>query len=198
MVRGSEGGHVVDGGAGVRDQLIESDQFTTPACVFDPLHAIYNFKVDLAAGDHNHRVRVYLTPAMNALRYDWAVLSAAGWLWCNPPYSRGNLPAWSEKARAEVQRGAALVMLVPAAVGAGWFQENVFAGHDLIEKRTIRTSPGGWLNGTELVMAGTGGYRVSVRFLRRRIEFENPWRVTNGNVAKQDSALIEWRPRRFT
>lgn len=119
---------------------------------------------------------------------------ACRWLWDNPPYSKPNLHLFTAKAREEARRGAAIVQLVPATVGAGWFQDNVMHGVDITDKRMIRNE--GHLNGLELVGSG-GDFRVTVRFLRRRINFFNPLKDTDNNSAKTDSMLIEWRPRRL-
>jgi len=157
---------------------------------------------DLAATRENSKcgsLRCY-TREDDALRQHWAEDIARGdggerWLWNNPPYSKPNLPLFTAKAREECRLGAAIVQLVPATVDAGWFQDNVFYGGDIVTKRVVRNV--GPLDGTEIEMVMPGGFLCTVRFLRRRIQFFNPHRDVDGESAKTGSAIIEWRPRRL-
>lgn len=41
--------------------------------------------------------------------------------WCNPPYGRGQLGKWSEKAVQEALDGVPILMLTPADSSTGWF-----------------------------------------------------------------------------
>lgn len=166
--------------------------------MFEALDARYHFCFDLAATSKNSKCGpFYVAAGGDGIHWHQMNRGGDGWLWCNPPYSKPNLPRFTAKAREEVQLGAAIVMLVPATVDAGWFQDNVMAGADVITKRTVIGTPNRLLDGWELELALTGGAHATVRFLRRRIDFFNPHQKTDGQSAKTGSCLIEWRPRRL-
>lgn len=57
----------------------------------------------------------------DALKIRWPNLS--DWCWLNPPYA--TIAPWAEKCAAESARGCRVLLLVPAAVGADWFNEHV-------------------------------------------------------------------------
>jgi phage N-6-adenine-methyltransferase len=87
---------------------------------------IENFFLDIAASADNAVCDNYLTEENDALSpvYDW--LSAdhpyyQEWAWLNPPYS--NIEPWVMKASQQARKGANIVMLVPASVGANWWAE---------------------------------------------------------------------------
>lgn len=108
------------------------DDRETPADVFDPLHAEFQFTLDAAAARHNAKCPRYYslgaTPigvdarqlsmfpdvfvgdpdavAIDGLAQDWAKGER---IWCNPPFS--NLEAWVAKAH---NADATVVMLLPA------------------------------------------------------------------------------------
>lgn len=182
--------------------------------MFDPLSRRYRFSVDLASTDENKLCIVNYTIERSSLEVNWGRLSVGmsnikgrrtfpvndedreGWLWNNPPYSKPNLERFVAKARAEVKRGAAIVQLVPATPGAGWFQNHVLRGHDLAGGGSSPAGDGVYLQGFDVRMRGDG-YEVTVRFLKRRITFANPFRPKVEGVAKTDSVLIEWRPGRL-
>ena len=79
---------------------------------------VEDFTIDLAADKGNAVVPNHYTKAQDALQQDWR---SSGWAWLNPPF--GHLEPWVRKAWEESQRGAALVMLVPAGVGANWWRD---------------------------------------------------------------------------
>jgi hypothetical protein len=145
----------------------------------------------LAARKENAKCELFYSREMSALDVPWEV---PGWSWCNPPYSRGNLEAFTAKARRECERwGWRGVLLVPATVGAGWFQKNVLRGHDVIGGGSSNpASP--LLDGYDLRLQGNN-YFVTVRFLRRRVGFWKDGKpMPKNSSAKTDSCLIEWRP----
>ncbi len=61
---------------------------------------------------------------------DWAELTGmfGGFLWLNPPFK--TIEPWARKCKEEGKRGANILFLVPAAVGANWFRDNVFGEAD--------------------------------------------------------------------
>ena len=82
---------------------------------------ILYFDIDLAASGENTVAEGFYTEKENALVQPWGVL-AGGWGYCNPPYA--NIKPWVEKAYYETDiHGAQTAMLVPASVGANWWQD---------------------------------------------------------------------------
>lgn len=96
----------------------ERNEWETPDYLFDSLEQ--DFVWDLAASKYNHKCDCYYTKEDDALSKDWHKIN--GWSWCNPPYGR-SLPKWIKKASIESEKGAKIVMLVPASVGTNyWFK----------------------------------------------------------------------------
>lgn len=95
----------------------------TPRWLFDALDAEHHFDLDAAASPHNALCAKYLTVDDDALTVPWHATAA----WVNPPYTRSNggLGAWLAKARTEAERGATVVLLVPARTDAGWWVKHV-------------------------------------------------------------------------
>lgn len=62
----------------------QKDSWQTPPELWDPLHAAFDFKFDMAASDENHLLPWYYTAQDSALDVPWPT----GWKWCNPPYSK--------------------------------------------------------------------------------------------------------------
>lgn len=56
------------------------------------------------------------------------------WAWCNPPYSRGSIGQWIEKAQEEAEYGVQTVMLLPADLTTGW-------ANRLMESVDVQTQP---------------------------------------------------------
>ncbi len=110
---------------------------------------------DLAATDTNHKAPYWLTEEDDAFSHDWADLDpppARQPLWLNPPYD--DIGPWAERCALESQKGARILFLVPASVGASWFRKWVvpyaesnilvprlaFEGHHKLDKKTkVRT-----------------------------------------------------------
>ncbi len=100
----------------------DTDTRITPDEIFQPLHKIHRFTIDVAANAENARVPRFFDRAANGLAHSWADEVA----WCNPPFS--DLYGWTSKAFHEVREGGCLsvVMLVPAnRTEQPWWQEFV-------------------------------------------------------------------------
>lgn len=106
-----------------------NNEWGTPPELVRELEAHLNlsFKSDLAASADNHKCTHYLTEEMNTLSVDWAALSwtVGGAMWLNPPYSRGLISPFMEKAAKACQLGAEIVALVRFDPSAKWFQRYV-------------------------------------------------------------------------
>ena len=96
-----------------------SDEWETPKDLFEKLNKQYDFTLDLAASDLNHKCKKYFTKETDGLKQDWT-----GVCWCNPPYS--NISAWVKKAHNEAQKGSLIVMLIPARTDTRWFHEWIY------------------------------------------------------------------------
>lgn len=103
------------------------DRETAPE-EFAPLHQRFGFTVDVAASEHNAKLRRYYTPHEDGLKQSWT----GERVWCNPPYSNIRpwiVKAWLEWARYAGNDGAPpelIVMLLPAnRTEQAWWQELV-------------------------------------------------------------------------
>lgn len=106
-----------------------SDEFGTPDYLYKPLDAEFHFEIDAAASPENTKCAQYFTKEDNALTLDWIRCAGSANVppvfWCNPPYSRGNVEAFVKKAHEESQKGATVVMLLPARTEQSWFHDIV-------------------------------------------------------------------------
>jgi len=78
---------------------------------------------DLAANHANKKAEYYFSEEDNSLTKDWHNLTWSGLLWLNPPFA--NIEPWTRKCAEESKRGARILFLTPASVGANWFAEHV-------------------------------------------------------------------------
>lgn len=174
-----------------KTELSESDEYGTPRDIFDPLNARFRFSHDLAAASWSAKCRSYFTKERSALDVAWHTLK--GWLFCNPPYSRGSLELWTGRARKEAELGACIVMLVPAYTGEGWFHRHVWRGCE------VEKSLSDWCDipGKTLLLRGE---RVSIElhFVAGRVEFEiEPGKGDPDkpkSTARFSSAIAVFRP----
>lgn len=102
--------------------LSKSNEWKSPAKVYQPLNERYAFTLDAAAAHWNAQCPRYFTRRDNALKLRWS-----GRVWLNPPYSRGSLAAWMGKARSEtlLRRVELVCCLVPAYTGESWWHQHV-------------------------------------------------------------------------
>jgi hypothetical protein len=59
-------------------------------------------------------------PSCDGLNVEWP-----GLWFCNPPFSKPNLPKWSQKCAEQGDIGNEGIALLPARTGSGWFHDNV-------------------------------------------------------------------------
>lgn len=104
-----------DSGAGV--------EWSTPGWIWRPLaNALGGFDVDTASGAEGEPIADdQFTEADNGLALPWY-----GDVWCNYPYGRDENEVWGKKIASEACREEVrtITALVPAAVGADWYQDN--------------------------------------------------------------------------
>lgn len=87
----------------------KSDSWTTPQWLFDKLNQQYNFTLDPASDDQNHKCIKYYTIDNDGLKQDWKGET----VFINPPYSK--VYDWVKKAHTEAkENNTTCVMLIPA------------------------------------------------------------------------------------
>lgn len=84
---------------------------------------VSSWAMDLAANAQNAVCPLYLGPGSsigeNSLQVDWP---DEGDMWLNPEFA--DIEPWAVKCAAYRGRGR-IFMLVPASIGANWYQENI-------------------------------------------------------------------------
>lgn len=104
------------------DQFLDadSDEFGTPDYIYNALNEEFQFTIDVAATAQNTKCAKFFTKEDNGLLQSWANEV----VWCNPPYSRGNVKDFATKALVETQQLECLtaVLLVPTKTEQDWFQ----------------------------------------------------------------------------
>lgn len=123
------------------------EEYGTPWSVFNPLHAEFQFELDVCAKDWNAKLPRYLSPQQNGLMSKWGVKTA----WCKPPYGSENVVYWLQKAIDERENGTTTVMLLPSTTDVRWYHQYIYDS----SRHTFR--PG-----------------ISVRFVEKRIKFIVP------------------------
>lgn len=78
---------------------------------------------DLAAHAENAVCDRWIGEQQDSLALEWHRLSPGGWLWLNPEFSK--IEPWAKKCAAEASKGARILFLTPAAVGAEWYRQHV-------------------------------------------------------------------------
>ena len=103
--------------------MSNKDAWRTPQALYEQLNALYDFVLDAAASDENHKAQIYFTKEQDALKQSW---DFGGSVFCNPPYGK-DIARWVLKAYHESTKGVTVVMLLPARTDTKWF-------HDLVLK----------------------------------------------------------------
>lgn len=114
----------------------ERNLYQTPNDLFLELNRIYGpFHVDGAANAGNHKCPLWFGPGSpfleDALSQPWEILEneqARGFsplrVFCNPPWSRGNIYAFMRKGLIEHQaKRANTTFLLPATTDVSWFHD---------------------------------------------------------------------------
>lgn len=92
------------------------EDWETPQDLFDELDKEFNFTIDVASNEENHKCNRYYTEKENGLLQDWN----NEMVWCNPPYGR-KIGEWVKKASKNK-----VVMLLPARTDTKWFHEYIY------------------------------------------------------------------------
>lgn len=99
----------------------KKDDWTTPQWLFDQLNQEFDFTLDAAANDENHKCLKYFTKQENGLEKSWEGET----VFCNPPYGR-KLAEWVKKAYEEGQKpGTTVVLLIPSRTDTRFFHDYI-------------------------------------------------------------------------
>lgn len=110
------------------------DDWATPDTFFRLVNDHFHFTLDAAAAPDTAKVARYYTVEDDGLAQSWA----GERVWVNCPYGHGVTGAWVQKGYLEAQKGALVVMLVPARPGAEWFQDYAALGEVFLLRGRLR------------------------------------------------------------
>lgn len=91
-------------------QQPKSHEWETPIELFRQLDEEFKFNLDAAASQDNALCPYCFSEQMDGLTLNWWPF---GSVWCNPPYGT-QIGRWVQKGYDEAQKGAVVVMLIPA------------------------------------------------------------------------------------
>lgn len=104
----------------------KSDEWSTPQDFFDQLDNEFNFDLDAAASELNHKCARYFTVADDGLTQKWGGCR----VFCNPPYSQ--IDRWVEKAFYETkQENTLVVMLIPSRTDTRYFHNYIYGRSEI-------------------------------------------------------------------
>lgn len=109
----------------------KTDEWETPAEIFEPLDEEFHFTLDVAASPDNAKCAKYFTKEDDGLFQKWQ-----GVCWMNPPYGQ-QIRRWVEKAYRESLNGCTVVCLLPARTNTNYWHDYCMRG----EIRFIRGYP---------------------------------------------------------
>lgn len=109
----------------------KNQEWETPDDIFLPLHREFNFTLDVAANEVNHKCAHYFTPEIDGIGQDWS----NNICWMNPPYNETS--RWVKKAFDESKRGATVVCFIQARTNTNWWHDYCMKG----EVRFIKGRP---------------------------------------------------------
>jgi site-specific DNA-methyltransferase (adenine-specific) len=102
-----------------------TEEWATPAYVFNALDAEFHFTLDVCATRENAKCDTYFDKASNGLSQSWG-----GICFMNPPYGK-EIGKWMEKAYREAQKGAVVVCLIPARPDTRWWHDWVMKAQEI-------------------------------------------------------------------
>ena len=118
----------------------DSDEWETPAELFEILNDEFHFTLDACATDDNHKVDKYFTKMDDGLKQDWSGYR----VFCNPPYSE--IGKWVKKAYYEgLKAGTLVCLLIPARTDTRWFHDYILHRSEIrFIKGRLRFSGSKW------------------------------------------------------
>ncbi len=113
----------------------DKNSWGTDPLIFAALNNEFNFVLDAAASNSNHLVSNFYTEKDDAIRIDWHRditmyfgcddLTPPNYnVFVNPPYGRGMISKFMQKAIKEKKKGVTTVLLVPQTLEANWLPIN--------------------------------------------------------------------------
>lgn len=97
------------------------DCWATPPDIFAKLHARYHFTLDVCATMDNAKLPRFISPEQDGFMANWG--QAGDTVWCNPPYSHGQVRKWLASAMWNWKtNGVRTVMLLNYCCDAEYFQ----------------------------------------------------------------------------
>ena len=107
-----------------------NDEWQTPLELFNKLDKEFDFWLDACCSCGNCLCpEGIFSEDDNSLYLNWAE-EQLGSIWMNPPYSRGNIDQFCQKAYEESQKGCTVVGLLPLR-SASWFHKYVMKAHEI-------------------------------------------------------------------
>jgi site-specific DNA-methyltransferase (adenine-specific) len=108
-----------------------SDEWETPAALFEILDKEFHFQVDAAATKENAKLSVYFEDldAVPTLETNWYLKDAWERFWLNPPYSK--IGAFMKKAYEESLKGAVVVCLIPSRTDTAYWHDYCMKAHEI-------------------------------------------------------------------
>ena len=98
-----------------------SNEWATPQSFFDALNREFSFTLDPCSTHENAKCENHFTKDDDGLSQNWG----GHRVFCNPPYGK-ELPKWVKKCYEESQKGALVVMLIPARTDTSYFHDYVY------------------------------------------------------------------------
>ena len=101
----------------------EKNDWETPQELFNELNREFNFTLDVAANEENHKCEKYFTEKENGLLQDWGGQT----VFCNPPYGSKETGEWTKKCWEESQKpNTTVVLLIPARTDRISFHKYIY------------------------------------------------------------------------
>ena len=105
----------------------KTDNWSTPQDFYEKLNEEFNFTLDPASDDKNHKCEKYFTEKESGLLQNWQGQT----VFCNPPYGKV-IGDWVRKAHEEAQKpNTTVVMLIPARTDTKYFHEDIYKKHEI-------------------------------------------------------------------
>ena len=103
-----------------------TNEWATPKSFYNELDKEFHFTLDPCSTDENCKCKKHFTKQENGLLQDWS----RNTVFCNPPYGR-ELVKWVKKASEEAEKGATVVMLIPARTDTAYFHDYIYKKHEV-------------------------------------------------------------------
>lgn len=103
----------------------DKDSWATPDWLYQAMNSEFNFCLDACANSDNAKHRRFITKEQDALSLEHWSAPRNRFVWINPPYSRGMIKAFIDKAFEQcVTYQINSCLLVPATPDANWWPTN--------------------------------------------------------------------------